>query len=237
VSRSDQGAVSDGEDSRRAFERRLRATGYFATLDDEVLRELISVSTRKRVQAGEVVLAEGEMAEGLYWLASGWLKVVKYAATGREQVLAFLEGDRSFHEIGAFTDLPNPASVIALEPSSVWCMPKAEVQRLLDSQPGFARHVIETMALRMQQLVLLIEDLSLRSVTARLAKLLLDEAGSDGVMQRPRWFTQQQLAARLGTVPDVVQRALRRLETDGMIRIERDAIHLLDRADLALLAG
>lgn len=228
---------SGAGDDEEVFARHLRASGYFSPLSDDALRALITVSTRHEVAAGEVVLAEGEPSRGLYWLSSGWLKVVKYAATGREQVLAFLESGQSFHEVGAFTELPNPATVIALEASSLWCMPKGAVLRLLDSQPGFARHIIAVMAQRMQQLVLLVEDLSLRSVTARLAKLLLDGAGTDGVMRRPRWFTQQELASRLGTVPDVVQRALRRLEAEALIRVEREAIVLIDVDALADLAG
>lgn len=76
--------------------------------------------------------------------------------------------------------------------------------------------MIEDMADRMVDLVDLVADLSLRSVTERLAKLLLEEA-IDGVLVRPRWLTLPELAARLGTVPDVVQRALGRLAADGVV--------------------
>jgi DNA-binding GntR family transcriptional regulator len=91
------------------------------------------------------------------------------------------------------------------------------------------------MAERMLYLVSLITDLSLRPVTGRLARLLLESAVED-VLERPRWFTQAELAARLGTVPDVIQRALRALENEGLIAVDRHQIHILDRPALAKVA-
>lgn len=103
-------------------------------------------------------------------------------------------------------------------------------------RPDFAQSVIEQLAERMLFLVSLVTDLSLRPVTGRLARLLLDSAADD-VVQRPRWFTQAELAARLGTVPDVVQRSLRGLETDSLIAVERQQIYILNRPALEALAA
>jgi DNA-binding GntR family transcriptional regulator len=68
-----------------------------------------------------------------------------------------------------------------------------------------------------------------------LAQLLLEEA-TDDILSRPRWYTQAELAARLGTVPDVVQRALRSLENDGLIAMEKQQIRILDRPALVEIA-
>jgi CRP/FNR family transcriptional regulator len=81
-----------------------------------------------------------------------------------------------------------------------------------------------------------VADLSLRSVTGRLASLLLSDA-TDDILHRPRWYTQSELAARLGTVPDVIQRALRSLEEAGVIQVQRHRIHILDRARLTEIAA
>jgi DNA-binding transcriptional regulator YhcF (GntR family) len=64
-----------------------------------------------------------------------------------------------------------------------------------------------------------------------MARLILDSASGD-TLQRPQWYTQAELAARLGTVPDVAQRALRQLEQNGFIAVDRSAIHIIDRAAL-----
>jgi CRP/FNR family transcriptional regulator len=98
--------------------------------------------------------------------------------------------------------------------------------------------VIRTLAARMRALTILVEDLALRSVVARVAKRLVECArgahtmveGSPGACAR---LTQQELATMTGSVREVVQRALKTLEQDGAIRMERARIVILDPVALA----
>ena len=214
---------------------RLRALPFFDGLDDGTLTRLAHAARRREYRPGEVIVLEGEAQPGLYFLDSGYLTVVKSAPSGRDQTLRVLEPGDTFHEIGVFSRQPNPATAVALEPAVVWLIPRETLTRLLREQPEFAQSVIERMAERMLFLVGLVSDLSLRPVTGRLARLLLDTATED-VVQRPRWFTQAELAARLGTVPDVIQRSLRTLEADGLISVDRAQIRILDRPTLEQLA-
>jgi CRP-like cAMP-binding protein len=214
----------------------LAASPIFQGLDPPTLQALAQGAAWREVAAGEVVVLEGEAQPGLYYLHHGAVKVVKTSPAGREQILRFLEPGDTFNEIAVFTDQPNPATAIALEPAAIWIIPRAMLLRLLGERPAFARQVIANMAGRMLYLVSLVSDLSLRPVTGRLARLLLDEA-QDDVLARPRWYTQAELAARLGTVPDVIQRALRQLDQDGLIAVERDQIRILDRPALEQAAS
>ena len=91
------------------------------------------------------------------------------------------------------------------------------------------------MADRIAYLADLVADLSLHTVEVRLARLLLD-AAPDGMLVHQSWLTQSELAARLGTVPDVLSRALRTLADAGLIRVERKQITILDRRGLAARA-
>lgn len=215
---------------------RLRDMPFFSGLDEVTLAQLARAARLREYQAGEIILLEGEAQPGLYFLASGYVKVVKSAPSGREQTLRVLEPGDTFNEIGVFSRQSNPASAVALEPSDVWLIPRDVLTGLLRERPDFAQSVIERMAERMLFLVGLVSDLSLRPVTGRLARLLLETAAGD-VVQRPRWFTQAELAARLGTVPDVIQRSLRTLEADGVIAVGRGQIRILDRAGLEELAA
>jgi len=217
------------------FLGRLRALPFFIGLDDRTLTVLARAARRREYRAGEVIVLEGEAQPGLYFLDSGYVKVVKSAPSGREQTLRVLEPGDTFNEIGVFSRQPNPATAVALEPTVVWLIPREALIHLLREQPEFAQSVIERMAERMLFLVGLVSDLSLRPVTGRLARLLLEGAAGD-VVQRPRWFTQAELAARLGTVPDVIQRSLRTLESDGLISVERSQIRILNRPALDQLA-
>ncbi len=216
--------------------RQLAGLPYFKALDPPMLARLAHGAVWREYATGETVFLEGDTAPGLYFLASGWLKVAKSSLGGREQVLRYLGPGETFNEIGAFACRANPASAIVLEPAGVWLLQREAIARLVREQPELAQRIIETMADRVIELVNLVADLSLRSVTGRLARLLLDEAAGD-VHHRPRWRTQSELAARLGTVPDVVQRALRGLENDGAIEILPRQILIRDRDTLEKLKG
>jgi len=215
--------------------RRLRAVPLFQTLDDATMARLAAETQWYEYRTGEVIVPEGEAQPGLYFLAYGYVKAVKYSAAGREQTLRVLEAGDTFNELSVFTRRPNPATAIALEASGIWLIPRATLTRLMREQPDFAQSVIEQIAERMLFLVSLVTDLSLRPVTGRLARLLLESASEDVVL-RPRWFTQAELAARLGTVPDVIQRSLRGMEGDGLIAVDRQQIRILDRFALEALA-
>jgi CRP-like cAMP-binding protein len=106
---------------------------------------------------------------------------------------------------------------------------------MIDDHPALARQVVKDLAGRVIHLVRLVEDLSLRPVEARLARLLLEQAEGEAV-QRRRWATQAEIAARLGTVPDVVNRALRKLAEAEIIKVERHQIRILDKEGLIVIA-
>lgn len=217
------------------FVHQLSEISLFAGLGEPTLQELALLSRWREYDTGEIVVLEGEAHPSLYFLDYGWLKVIKTSPSGREQILLFLEPGDTFNEIGVFASQINPATAIALEPAGAWLIPRPALLRLLQEKPDFAQHVIARMAERMLYLVSLVTDLSLRPVTGRLARLLLDDAVDD-ILERPRWYTQAELAARLGTVPDVVQRVLRGMENDGLIVVGRNQIRIVDRQALAEIA-
>lgn len=213
----------------------LKSSFYFSSLDDEAIDLLARAAVRRVYSSGQVVLLEGEPCTGLSILESGWLKAVKIGLDGREQVLQNLGPGEVFNAISVFTDVPNQATVIALETSVVWHVQRETLLALLERRPDLARQVIRDLAGRIIHLVRMVEDLSLCTVEARLARLILAQAQGDAAPRR-RWATQAELAARLGTVPDVIQRALRKLADDGLIVVERQQIRLLDRDGLKEVA-
>jgi CRP/FNR family transcriptional regulator len=223
-------------DSFDLFIARLKESPFWEALDEASLVFLRSQARQMHYEAGEAIFWEGEPSQGLYWLQSGTLKAVKYAASGREQILHLIEPGETFNEVGAFADLPNPASVVVLATAETWHISRAAIRQLVRREPDFAQVIINVLSERLRDSVSLIEDLSLRSVMNRLARLILDEA-EDGVLVRPSWYTQNELAARLGTVADVVQRSLRKLEADNLIEVSREQILIVNRQELEELAS
>ena len=200
---------------------------YFAGLPEEDLAIIEASALRKSFQPDQMVLMEGDPAGGLYVVENGWLKAVKMSTSGREQVLNFLGPGEVFNAVAVFAGTPNQASVITLEESVVWWIDRKTMRRLLDTHPKLAQGIIRDLAGRLQHLVGLVEDLSLRSVESRLARMLVEGAAKTAVIRR-KWATQTEMAARLGTVPDVLNRALRKLVEEGLIEVTRHQIRILD---------
>lgn len=213
----------------------LQALPIFAALDRALPAELAQTARWRAYTPGAVVFLEEEPAQGLYYLQHGWLKIVKYSTDGREQILQFLGPGEVFNYLGVFAAGANPATAIALETAGVWLLPRADTRRILAASPEAMLLVVEGMAQRIATLVQMVAELSLHTVEARLARRLLENA-ADNVIYRRRWSTQAEMAAHLGTVPDVLNRALRSLAEAGLVQVERQQITILDREGLAAKA-
>ena len=214
----------------------LKHVPYFAGLDDAALHELAALAIWQEYAAGAVIFLEGDASSGLYSIHTGWVKVIKLSPDGREQVLRYFGPGEVFNEIGMFLQRPNPATAMALEQSMLWQLHRSALQPLLVAHPALQLQVMGNMADRIAYLAGMVAELSLHSVEARLARLLLDSA-TGGALVRPSWLTQAELAARLGTVPDVLSRALRTLADAGVIRFDRRQITILDREKLVTRAS
>lgn len=209
----------------------ISSISYFGKLDPATLEEIRKAATRHRFSAGEIIFSEYDQGTGLWIIEKGWIKVVKYSLSGREQVLHYLGPGETLNLIGVFTSKPNPASVITLEPSVLHHIPRQVILDLIDHHPDLAKLIIADLAERVTHLVSMVEDLSLRSVEARLARYILGHRET-GPMSRQRWATQSEIAARVGTVPDVLNRVLRKFSEEGLIEISRQEIKILDRVKL-----
>jgi CRP/FNR family transcriptional regulator len=212
--------------------KRLDTFEFLRGLEQAILVELAKSAIWKVFAPDAVIFWEGDIETHLYYLQYGWLKVIKSAPDGREQVLRFLGPGEIFNEIGVFARRPNPASALALEEAGIWLIPRHALEQILFSHPHTALQIMENMADRFISLVAMTADFSFRTVEGRLAKLLLEQARDD-VIPRRRWLTYTELAAHLGTVPDVLSRILREFSKAKLIEIEKQQIRILDPEGLA----
>ena len=218
---------SDPED----FLVKLQTTALLRGLDATSLTQLAQRAIRRNYAPGAVIFLEGDAAPAFYYVDSGWVKIVKMSSEGREQILYVWGPGELFGGVGVFVNRPAPATAIALEATTLWVLPSETIRRMFTTDPTLALPVLDFMASRISELVELVADLSLHTVTARLARLLLEQA-QDDLIQRRSWATQAEMAARLGTVPDVLSRALRTLVEAGLIQVQRHQIQILDRQGL-----
>jgi CRP/FNR family transcriptional regulator len=221
--------------SERAFEA-LKKNVYFSKLSAQVIAELSEIAWPRHFERDEVIYIEGDVADNIFVLEKGWVRATRMTLEGREQAMAFMRPGEIFGDIAVFIEDAYPASVTALEPVDVWVIPAQNFLDILKRHPDLALSVIRRLGKRVMDFIGLVEDLSLRSVEARLAHTLLRHAEAhDGQLIVPRrsWTTFDEMAVRLGTVRDVLSRALKTLETEGLLRVERRVIVLLDVDGLA----
>lgn len=214
-----------------AILKRLRSFDFLHGLDKAALSRLAESAIWKIFAPNSIIFWEGDIESNLFYLQYGSLKVLKAAPDGREQVLRFIQAGEIFNEIGVLAKKPNPATAMALEESGIWLIPRHALEEIILAHPHTAMQIIENMADKIISLVNLAADLSLKTVEARLSQLLLEQAEGD-VIERRRWTNQTEMAARLGTVPDVLSRVIRELTRAGLIKMDRQQIHILDRAGL-----
>ena len=213
----------------------LKSIPYFSGLGRAELDSVKGFFFEKMAERGEMILLEGEPGEVLYFVASGVVKVFRTSADGKEQILQLIRPGESFNEVPIFDSGPNPASAQAMGTVVLYGVSKDNLEAVLRSYPQVALEVNRVLAGRVRHLVSLVEDLSFRHVTGRVAKILLEYAG-DGTGSRPR-LTQREIAAMAGTAREMVGRSLKTLEDEGAIILEHRRIVITDKEALSGIAG
>ena len=208
---------------------------YFAGLERAVMDSIEKHVFEKRVERGEILVFEGEPAEALYFVVEGVVKVFKTSADGKEQIFSIIRPGESFNDVPVFGGGLNMTSAQAMSMVLIKGIKKVDLEAVLREYPQVASNVINVLSNRVQELISLVEDLSFRHVTARVAKMLLDYAVGDSG-DSPK-LTQQEMAAMIGTAREMVGRSLKGLEEEGAIRVERNRIVVVNQQVLRELAG
>lgn len=213
-----------------------RRIPYFAPLHPEALTRVAAVTVKCHYKRGDMIILEGDLSGALYYVHAGLVKLFKTSLEGKEQVLKLIAEGHTFNDVPALDGGPNPASAAAMEPSVVYVIRHADLHTLIVTQPAVAEAVVQALTQALRSLVSLVEDLSLRHVIARVAKMLLDqEAAVQGEFHGYR-LTQQEMASLAGTAREVVGRALKELETAGAIQMDQGQAMVVNRERLRYYA-
>ena len=220
----------------------LRRTALFNELDEEALRALAARAIERRFQKDELLFVAGEEAHGLYVIVEGAVRAFRESADGREQVIHVERAGATVAEVPVFDDGAFPSTVAAETDSVLLFIDKRDVLSLCLENPQIALAALKVLAGRLRRCAELVETLSLREVGQRLARFLLAEARSRGVrtgggFEVTLTVTNQQIAARVGSVREVVSRALTRLQQDGLVALKGRRLSIPDEEALATYAG
>jgi CRP/FNR family transcriptional regulator len=206
---------------------RLREVPFLSELPDPVLDALRRAGTVRRYTRGEQIFQRGQTPLGLLVVLRGSVRVYQLGDTGREQVLTVERAGNSVAELPLFDGEPYPAYAEAVEESALFTLGREHFAALLRAHPELAEQVIRALAQRLRRLVRMVEDLGLKEVRQRVAAMLVRLAGEQGAeFSLPA--SNEQIAAQLGTVREVVSRALHGFAHDGLIELDGRRVRILD---------
>jgi CRP/FNR family transcriptional regulator len=210
---------------------------YFQDLEPRILERIRTAMFEVQASKGKLLFSEGGPAEAMYGVRSGQVKIFKLSPDGREQVLRIAGPGECFNEVPIFDGGPNPANAQVLESTLLWGIRRTDMQGLLHEHPAVAIGFLKAFAGKLRYFTRKVEDLSFRSVTSRVAKLLLELAEDDGSggLRLPARFTQQEMANVVGTAREMIGRAFKVLEKEGAIKMDRHRVVIVSRASLARL--
>jgi len=220
----------------------LRRTALFGSLGEGELKALADRAVVKHLRQGDVLFLEGGEPTGLYVVIEGSIRAFRESVDGREQVIHVERAGATIAEVPMFDNGSFPSTAAAGEDSVVLFIDKRDVRRLCLERPQIALAALEIMAGRLRRAAGLIEALSLREVDQRLARFLLSEARlrgkpADKGIVFDLVLTNQQIAARIGTVREVVSRALARLQQENLIGVDGRRIAVPNETALRSYAG
>ena len=214
----------------------------FGELDQPALAALAATAVEHHLKRDELLFLAGEEARGLYVVVSGSVRAYRESLDGREQVIHVEHAGATVAEVPVFDDRPTPSSVAADESTVVLFIDKRDVRRLCVERPQIALVALKILAGRLRRCSDLVATISLQDVGQRIARLLIAEAGTrakaaSGAVAFDLPLTKEQIAIRVGSVREVVSRALARLAHDGLVSVQGRHVKIPDLDALRLFAG
>ncbi len=220
----------------------LKRCPLFAELKEEDLKRMRAVASLRRVGRKEILFGEGEEAKGFYVVLSGKVKLYKMSPEGKEQILHIVSAPDAFAEAALFLEGNYPAFAEALADSQLLFFPKRDFIQLIERNPQLSINMIVSLSHFLRRFASLIEELSLKEVSSRLAKYLIDlsiKSSKEG--KHPREvdldLSKSQLASKLGTVSETLSRTLTKMKAKGVIDVKKDRILILNRGLLEEVAS
>jgi CRP-like cAMP-binding protein len=215
----------------------LRACPLFAQLEPDALEELAARLRQRRYRRNEVVFHQGDPGDTLHVIAEGAMKIVLPSPEGEEAIIATLRRGDFFGELALLDGGTHSATVTAVEPSMTLALPRAAFLDVLGASAGMRDALLRGRAAELRRLTGHVEELHFLDLAGRLAMRLVrlaDESGEQHGEVTLDWpYTQSDLASMIGGTRQSVNKLLSLLVEDGLIRIDRESLVVLDRDGLA----
>lgn len=213
----------------------LKRCQLFSGMPDEELEQIAAVAIPKHLEKGEYLFHEGHRSEGFYVVQRGAVNVHRVSPAGKEQVISVFHPGQSFAEAALASEGGYPANARAIEPSTVFLIPKADFLELIKRRPELALKMLGSMSQHLRVLVGLLDDLTLKDVEGRLVNWLLKRCPLPlpaGPVTLVLDRTKRVLASEIGTVSETLSRTLAKLRDENLITVDGKTVTIREPQEL-----
>jgi CRP-like cAMP-binding protein len=218
----------------RPLAETLAGIPFFSGLDSASLERVGAGMRMRRFRRGEVIFHQGDPGDALFIVMTGAIKIMLPSDTGDEAILATLRPGDVFGELALLDGAPRSATATTLEATETLILPRDQFRELLATEPAIRDALLAAIAGELRRLTNHVEELHFLDITGRLASRLARlaaESGTtlpDGSIRLRSPLTQGDLAAMIGCTRQSVNKLLGMFTDDGLIRLDRDNIVVLD---------
>ncbi len=220
----------------------LKRCDLFERLTEDQEQRLESRAGFRRFAKGDLIYFPGEPGRSVLVVASGRVKIKRITPEGKETILAFIDEGEVFGELAVVDDQPRDDYAEASEASEVLSIDRDDMIWLMEHSPKISIGLTRLLGLRRRRIEARLQNILFRSHRERVAALLLELIESHGVEGVEGWvirlrLSHQDLAGLIGSARETVTLTLGRLQLEGLIKVKRRSITVVDREGLAQAAN
>lgn len=204
----------------------------FSSLPTELCATIFKQSVCRNYARGETIFVQGDSAEYIYVVVSGWVKLFRITPTGAEAVVGVFTKGRSFGEPVALEGLTYPVTAEAVTEARLLLVRANTLSSMMQERPEIARAIVASTFRHLHALVAQVEQLKVHTGAQRVAEFLLDLCDcEDGACTITLPYDKTLIAGRLGIQPQSLSRAFNRLEKLG-VKISHNMATIANTAKL-----
>lgn len=209
-----------------------RVVPLFAGFGPSDFESLEKCLVRRRYPAGQTLFHMGDEGGSLHFIERGRVKVTILSSSGEELILAILGGGNLLGELSLFDGKPRSATAQALEDTETLCLHREDLLALMRGRFDVVEKILVVLAGRIRDTDTLLADKHFLGITARLAKKILDLGDTFGIREGGQVrigvkITQKDLASMIGATRESINKQLKALRDQGLVRISGGKIEIL----------
>lgn len=201
-----------------------REAVLFASLPPELANSILDRATTRTYQRGETIFLQGDVAQNLYVVLDGWVKLFRITPSGAEAIVGVFTKGRSFGEAVALDGTPYPVTAEAVTDGRLLNVRASTLMTMMRERPEIAMAILSSTFKHLHSLVAQVEQLKAHTGAQRVAEFLLDLCECEsGACTITLPYDKTLIAGRLGMQPPSLSRAFNKLEEHGVVILQNQA--------------